>query len=183
MSAAPPTRCAGCGRELYVNASPAVGTVLVRDGSFLAIKRAREPWRGYWDIPGGFCDSGEHPEEAAVREIREETGIDVQIVGLAGIYLDVYPFQGDVISILNLYYAATAPEDAEPRLVDAEASEVAWLPISDHPPLAFEHEEQALADAVRLLSRSAGQPDTLSGGGFTRSSQRLLFLAALRVPR
>lgn len=163
LRAAPPTRCESCGRELYVNASPAVGVVVVRDGSFLAIKRARDPWRGYWDIPGGFCDSGEHPEDAAVRECGEETGIDVRILGLAGIYLDVYPFQGDVIPILNLYYAADAPDDARPRLVDAEASEIGWLPIAGHPPLAFDHEEQALADAVRLLSGSAGQRDTLSG--------------------
>lgn len=125
--------------------------VVVRDGRFLAIKRARDPWRGYWDIPGGFCDSGEHPQDAAVREMREETGLDVQIAGLAGIYMDTYPFEDDVISILNLYFAATVDDSQHPRLVDTEATDVAWLPIDGHPTLAFEHEEQALADALRVL--------------------------------
>lgn len=151
LRSAPPTRCGNCARSLYVNSSPAVGVVVVRDGRFLAIKRAREPWRGYWDIPGGFCDAGEHPQDAAVREMREETGLQVQIAGLAGIYMDTYPFEGDVISILNLYFAATVDDAQQPRLVDAEASEIAWLPVDGYPELAFDHEEQALADALRLL--------------------------------
>ena len=149
LAAEPPTECGGCGKSIYFNSQPCVGVVAVRRTEFLALRRSREPWRGYWDLPGGFCDQGEHPEDAARREAREETGLEVEILGLAGIYLDTYPFQGQVLSILNLYYAARVIGSDVPRVVDSEASEVGWLAVSDHPRLAFNHQEQALRDAVR----------------------------------
>lgn len=54
-----------------------VGTVLIRDGKILLIKRASEPDKGMWSIPGGLIEYGETAEEAAAREVLEETGLKV----------------------------------------------------------------------------------------------------------
>jgi ADP-ribose pyrophosphatase YjhB (NUDIX family) len=56
-----------------------------RDGQFLLIRRTKEPRRGQWSLPGGRLELGETLEEGARREVREETGLEVEILGLAGV--------------------------------------------------------------------------------------------------
>lgn len=58
------------------------GTVVHRRGKMLVVKRAREPHRGLWAFPGGRVEPGESPLEAALRETREEVGLEVEIEGL-----------------------------------------------------------------------------------------------------
>ncbi|MCX6695101.1 MAG: NUDIX hydrolase [Candidatus Altiarchaeota archaeon] len=55
--------------------------LIVREDKVLLMKRTREPWKGLWGFPGGHVDSGELPEDAIVREVREETGLDVMVYG------------------------------------------------------------------------------------------------------
>jgi 8-oxo-dGTP diphosphatase len=57
---------------------PAVGAVVFRDGAILLVKRRAEPNRGRWSLPGGSLETGETVEVAAVRETREETGVEVR---------------------------------------------------------------------------------------------------------
>ena len=73
-------------RRLYPE-KPVVGVgALIQDGDrYLLIKRAAEPDAGLWSIPGGLVEVGEKAEEAAVREAREETGLDVEVVKLLGV--------------------------------------------------------------------------------------------------
>ncbi|HXE75278.1 MAG TPA: NUDIX hydrolase [Candidatus Xenobia bacterium] len=59
-----------------------VGAVVVRDGHVLLVQRAQEPLSGKWTLPGGAVELGETLEEAVVRELREETGLDVRVLGL-----------------------------------------------------------------------------------------------------
>jgi len=73
----PPVTCPACGAEHWRNAKPCAGALVTDgDGRLLLLRRAIEPWLGWWDIPGGFCDAEEHPMECAAREAREETGLD-----------------------------------------------------------------------------------------------------------
>ena len=73
-------------RRLYPE-KPMVGVgVLIRDGDrYLLIKRAAEPDAGLWSIPGGLVEVGERAAEAAVREAKEETGLDVEIEEVLGV--------------------------------------------------------------------------------------------------
>lgn len=63
----------------------AVGAIVIDKGALLLIKRDREPARGQWSLPGGRVEVGETLREALVREVREETGIDVDVDGLIGV--------------------------------------------------------------------------------------------------
>ena len=63
----------------------AVGAIVIDKGALLLVKRDREPARGEWSLPGGRVEVGETLREALVREVREETGIDVDVDGLIGV--------------------------------------------------------------------------------------------------
>lgn len=79
--------CAACGFVLYLDPKVAVGTIIRVDGErILLLQRAIEPGYGKWVFPGGYVDRGEVVEQAALREAREECGLDVRLDGLIGIY-------------------------------------------------------------------------------------------------
>ncbi|MEM3743987.1 MAG: NUDIX hydrolase, partial [Candidatus Methanomethyliaceae archaeon] len=63
-----------------------VGVILIRDRQILLVKRGHEPNKGLWSIPGGLIKLGETAEEAAIREVKEETGLEVSIGAVAGIF-------------------------------------------------------------------------------------------------
>ncbi len=62
----------------------AASAAVFRDGRVLVAKRGRPPGQGLWSLPGGAVERGERLEQAAAREVREETGVEAEIVGLAG---------------------------------------------------------------------------------------------------
>ena len=100
---------------------------MTREGRLLLVRRAHEPWRGSWDIPGGFCGPREHPADAAVREVKEETGLDVSTTGILGLWIDTYAPSGpdaDKVT-LNAYFHAEPVSKAEPRLDPTEVAEIA----------------------------------------------------------
>ena len=69
------------------NAPCAAAVIADGAGRVLLGRRAREPYAGMWEVPGGFVELGEHPADAARREIREELGLDLTLTGLVGIYV------------------------------------------------------------------------------------------------
>lgn len=94
--------CPACGWVHWRNAKPCAGALIIRNGKVLLIRRAIEPFRGYWDIPGGFCEVDEHPTQTAIREAREETGLEIELTGLLGLWCDEYASS----ATLNVYYLA-----------------------------------------------------------------------------
>lgn len=79
--------CSACGHIVYSNPAP-VAMVLARDADrrLLLVKRGVEPLKGYWALPSGYVETDESVEAAAVREVLEETGLEVAIDGLEGVF-------------------------------------------------------------------------------------------------
>lgn len=143
----PPVRCPACGVTHYANPKPCGGALIGdADGRLLLVRRAHDPYDGCWDIPGGFCDLREHPRDAAVREAREETGLEIEPTGLLGMWLDDYPTTGDVC--LNVYFNARATGGAE-HPEPGEVAELRWFGPQELPPdpLAFPDHARVVIDA------------------------------------
>jgi 8-oxo-dGTP diphosphatase len=149
----PPVVCVACGAEHWRNAKPCAGALVVRDGRVLLIRRAIEPWQGTWDIPGGFCDAEEHPEATVRREVLEETGLEVRVIRLVGMWIDRYgdPGPGELpVVTLNIYYEAEPTDGREPVLDPSEASEHQWFPPDGLPgDLSFPRHSGEVLEAWR----------------------------------
>ena len=78
--------CPKCGRIIYYDPKVAATSVVERDGRVLLVRRGGEPGYGLWSMPGGYVDRGEVVEEAAKREMWEETGLRIEIAGLLGLF-------------------------------------------------------------------------------------------------
>jgi ADP-ribose pyrophosphatase YjhB (NUDIX family) len=119
--------------------------VLVEDGQgrVLLGRRAVDPERGRWDLPGGFLDPDELPEEAARRELREETGTEIEVGAFLGHTVDRYGQDGD--HTLSAIYLARIVA-GEPEAAD-DVAELRWFGADELPPaqeLAFETVGEAL---------------------------------------
>jgi 8-oxo-dGTP diphosphatase len=140
--------CPGCGFVGYANSQPTASAVVrADDGSILLARRAGPPEEGKWDLPGGFLEEGEHPLDAVVRELREETGLEIEPRELVAIEMDVYGGGDDAPATLNLYWTARVVSGGDPAPAD-DVSELRWfrpdeLPGDDE--LAFDVNARVLA--------------------------------------
>jgi 8-oxo-dGTP diphosphatase len=132
--------CSSCGSTYYANSAPAVEGLFVRDGKVLLARRAVEPRRGYWDVPGGFLEEGEEPLDGLRRELREETGLEITPTRFLGTHLEPY----DDHFVLGLTWLVTA--DGEPRAAD-DVAELRFFGPDELPgEMAFGHQDELLAD-------------------------------------
>ena len=123
-------RCGRCGFTFYLNCATAVVGVIVRDGALLMTRRAEEPHRGMWDLPGGFVEFGETVEEALKREIREELSIDVRIERYLFSQPNVYAFSSLDVRTSDLFFLCTTGAGAELVPSDDVAS-AEFVPIGE----------------------------------------------------
>lgn len=141
-----PFRCSACQFVLFFNAASAVAAVLVRDdGRALFIQRAKDPAKGKLGMPGGFVDAGENAEDALVREVREEVGLEVTGLEYLSSHANLYLYAGVTYNTLDLFYTAHVPHPERARALDA-VDGVVWLdPLTVDPDaIAFESMRQAL---------------------------------------
>jgi ADP-ribose pyrophosphatase YjhB (NUDIX family) len=78
--------CRSCDFVFYLDPKVVACSIVELNGSIVLLKRAIDPQKGKWVIPGGYVDRGEKVEDAAVRETKEECGLDVRIQDLLGVY-------------------------------------------------------------------------------------------------
>ena len=79
-------RCPDCGHIVFLDPKLAAVVLVAIDGKLLLVRRANEPALGEWSFPSGYVDRGEAVEDAAAREVREETGLIVKVTRLLGVY-------------------------------------------------------------------------------------------------
>jgi len=142
--------CTACGRVHYRNAKPCAGALIVHDGRVLLVKRGIQPFLGYWDIPGGFLEEDELPEVGAIREVREETGLEIRLTDLLGFYVDRYMYGDEGGYCLNIYFLAEVTGGKEQPGDDA--ADLAWFAPDELPDeIAFDHVRVVLADWTRWM--------------------------------
>lgn len=118
--------CPACGSAYYANSAPTVcGLVEDADGRLLLGRRAIEPYLGMWDTLGGFLHEGEDVLDGLRRELREETGLEVEPVSFLGAWGDRYGDGADAVHTLNLFWIVRATS-GEPVPAD-DVAELAWF--------------------------------------------------------
>lgn len=137
--------CPACGAIHYRNAKPTASALIVRDGRVLLGRRGIEPYKGWWDIPGGFLEPWEHPADGVVREIAEETSLVVRPTEVFDIYIDTYGYGDGTDYTLNVYYLVEIVS-GEPRPGDDLVELRFFAPEEVPEQVAFETGRRALAD-------------------------------------
>jgi ADP-ribose pyrophosphatase YjhB (NUDIX family) len=133
--------CPSCERIFFRNPKVVVTALIEQDGRVLLIRRDIEPGRGLWGLPGGYVDWDEHPEQAMVREVAEETGARVEPDGLLSVGHTVLDGEHGIV-ILH-YRARLNGGDVAPR---DEVQEVGWFSPGHLPPLAFATHRKVLEE-------------------------------------
>jgi len=138
--------CGQCQAIFYENPLPVAASIVVNeDREVLLVKRDKEPYKGMWCLPIGFAESDEEVREAALRELKEETGIRGEIIRLI-----------DVDTVDNYFYGSLAIVTYEVKTVGGklqpgdDAAAVAYHPIEQTPSLAWISNEKALRIYVDL---------------------------------
>ena len=116
----------------------------------LLIKRGSEPCKDMWALPGGFMNIDESAEEAAIRELKEETGIDVKEVTQVGAYSKVDRDPRERVITIAFYTVIDNPVKA---VGQDDAKQAEWFTLDNLPTLAFDHSE-ILSAAIGMLKKN-----------------------------
>lgn len=130
---------------------PAVGTVCFKGDDVLLIQRGTKPLQGQWSLPGGRIERGEHADAAAVRELKEETGVTARIVALVDVVDAIFRSRqsGDVTRHYLLFDYAAVWISGEPNAGD-DAAHAEWMSPSRLNQLDLWEETRRIIHAARL---------------------------------
>jgi len=131
-----------CSFVYYQNPVPAAGAIVVVDNEILLVKRAHPPRIGDWCIPAGFMEWREHPSETAVREVKEETGLDIKLKSFFEVYSGSDDPRSNAVLILYLADIVGGELAAADDALDVRFFAFDRLPGN----IAFEAHIKALAD-------------------------------------
>ena len=128
--------CPECGKVIYYDPKLAATVVIEENGKVLMVRRLTQPGFGLWSLPGGYVDRGEVVESAAAREVLEETGLQVDITKLIGLFSE----SGHPV-VVAAFDGYKTNGNAVPG---PEVSELGFFLIDDLPPLAFPRDIEIL---------------------------------------
>ena len=124
--------CPSCNFVYYQDPKVGAGVVVEERGKILLVRRGREPYIGKWCLPGGFVEYDEGPEQAAIRECKEETNLDVEIDKLIGIFPYLNDMRGPGILIAYKVKIIGNSKNLNPG---DDADEVRFFSIDELPPM------------------------------------------------
>ncbi|MCS7109682.1 MAG: NUDIX hydrolase [Candidatus Micrarchaeota archaeon] len=127
----------------------AVDVVICHRGKILLIKRKKYPFKGKWALPGGFVEINENVQDAAVREVKEETGLDIELIDVIGIYSEPYRDRRNTISIAFL---ATIKNNDKIKVDKKEIDDAKFFTFKKIPKLAFDHNKM-IEDAMVKIKK------------------------------
>ena len=135
---------------LYENPIPATALIIpASDDPFkiIIVKRAVEPCKGQYSLPGGFMEIDETTEECAIREMLEETGLEGRIKRLLGVRNQPSP-QYKMVLLVGYEIEIIGGE----LNASDDAEEATFFPLDDHPAIAFEGHQKFIDDYERLIN-------------------------------
>ncbi|USG99874.1 NUDIX hydrolase [Thermococcus argininiproducens] len=133
--------------ETYQCIGLTVDLVILYKNGIVLIQRRNEPYKGHWALPGGFVEYGEKVEDAAIREAKEETGLDVELIKLIGVYSDPNRDpRGHTVTTAFLAKGEGTLKGGD----DAKEAKVFGISELKGLKLAFDHRE-IINDALKLL--------------------------------
>jgi 8-oxo-dGTP diphosphatase len=133
--------CPSCGFILYHNPVPGAGVLVEIDEGIVLVQRGQPPFVGWWALPSGYIEADESVEQAAVRECKEETGLDIELLELFGVYS--FP-EGPVQSGIVIFYRAR-PVGGELEAGDDAQDVEVFYPDALPEKLAFRTHREVLA--------------------------------------
>lgn len=126
--------CPNCGWVYYPHVFTAVNAVVIKNNKILLVKRAREPFINSWQLPGGYVNFGEHPDETVIRELKEETGLKTKKLEL------LVMIQSDedprAPGLFAFFYKVTANGDAH-NMDSSENKNVGWFDMGHLPKIGW----------------------------------------------
>lgn len=144
--------CSHCDYTYFHNTASSVGAIIRVDSKIILVKRAHEPKRGLYDLPGGFVDYGESIEKALIREVNEELGVELREISYFGSFPNIYIYKGVTYYTTDAIFTGTVTS-TEFKLSD-EITTVELIDISKIDPslIAFD----SLRNAVVQFASSEG---------------------------
>ena len=131
-------KCRDCGFTYYANICAATAAFIVNDkDELLVVRRAKEPAKGTLDLPGGFVDMHETVEEGMRRELKEETGLDIQEIQYLFSSPNVYMYSGMGVHTVDMDFLVRVHGDSIPITAADDATEARWIPINKVNPAEF----------------------------------------------
>lgn len=126
-----PWTCPDCNFQFFQNTAASAAALILNDmNELLLVRRAHNPHKGMWHLPGGFIDAGETAEEALARECMEEVNLEVyQLQYLQG-YPNTYLFDGLVYNTLDIFFEAKARNHETIQALD-EVDSLRWEALSN----------------------------------------------------
>lgn len=139
--------CPACGFVHFADPKVAVIALIIADGAVLLVRRAVDPGKGLWSLPGGYMDAGEMPVEALQREVAEEVGLAIEVGALAAIF----PMQNgeDQRTGIVLAFRATPTAGSRALVAQDDVSDASWFAQNQIPDrLAFDSTKTLIADWI-----------------------------------
>lgn len=137
-------------RRLPVTPLLTVDALIIYEGKIVLIRRKNPPFKDLYALPGGFVEVGETVEQAAIREAKEETGLDIRLIKLLGVYSD--PSRDPRGHTVSVCYLAFGSGNLK---AGSDAKDTGLFSPNEMPKLAFDHNkiiENAASDVDGILS-------------------------------
>jgi len=149
-------KCVFCEFIFYNNPKPVVNGIILKpdDNAFLLIQRAKEPFKNYWGLPGGFISYEEDPKAALLRELKEELGIETRIRKILGTFNEIYLNKGkknEIYSTITIVYLTQLSN--KPKMIfSEEVKQAEFFTINNIPKnIAFKNQKKFLNEIFKEM--------------------------------
>ena len=140
----------------HKNPIPTVDTIIQRDSQILFVKRKKDPFIAHFVFPGGFVNEGEKVEDAAIREVQEETSLSIELVDILGVYSDPSRDpRGHIMS--TVFIGQISKNNKNEAKAGDDAGALQWINLDDidNQNLGFDH-KKIISDYKKWVQSKKG---------------------------